>query len=153
MTRKRIDIIVHKTTTRNIQKGNIIRVSYGYARNYLLPHNIGSIATRSVLLKYYKYQTAQKQKIAKQDNSIHKIKVLLEKVGKLSIIKKVGKDNRFFGSIASHNVISILLKQTNVLLNKKQLTLPSIRTTGLSLVNVKLSSDIIVKINIQIIPM
>nr|YP_009294132.1 ribosomal protein L9 [Hildenbrandia rubra]AOM67374.1 ribosomal protein L9 [Hildenbrandia rubra] len=152
MTKKKIRIIIHKTINSKIQQGNIIFVSYGYARNYLIPKQIASLATSSILKQSYKSKKIQDQKSQQQYNSMRNIQHLLEQTNILSLRRKVNQDYRFFGSIISGNIIHKLLKITGIIIDKKQINLVSMRRAGTYMVRIQLSSELTANINIQIMP-
>jgi large subunit ribosomal protein L9 len=99
------------------EKGKIVQVADGYARNYLIPKNMAVI------------NTPGNRAVIKAEGQFEKIKLEKEKVmaeevkdkiqGKEFKIKaKAGKDGKLYGSITKHD-IAVLLEKEGYLIDKK----------------------------------
>ena len=88
------------------KNGDIEKVALGYARNYLLPNKIAVQVTSTILKNAEKQSLINAEKL-KQELELAKLKqVFLESIKKLTIKKKVGKDNLIFGSVSDVRFIS-----------------------------------------------
>lgn len=152
MTKKRIRVLIHKTINPKIRQGEITLVSYGYARNYLIPQKIASVANQNIINKSLKHKTMQSQKKLFEYNLVLTTKNLLEHINKFSIKRKASANYRFFGSITPNNVSQVILATTGILINKKQVSLSSIRKIGLYKAQLLLPFDITATIKIHILP-
>lgn len=119
------------------KKGEIVKVSDGYARNYVLPKKLGVEAT-SKNLNELKLKKANEEKVAKQklEEAQAFAKVLEESSVELKM--KSGEGGRTFGSISSKEIAQEAKKQLNFELDKKKIILDEpIKTLGVHIVKVK----------------
>ena len=116
------------------KKGEIVKVSDGYARNYVLPKKLGVEAT-SKNLNELKLKKANEEKVAKQklEEARAFAKVLEESSVELKM--KSGEGGRTFGSISSKEIAQEAKKQLNFELDKKKIILDEpIKTLGVHIV-------------------
>eukprot|EP00873_Tetraselmis_striata_P037974 jgi/Tetstr1/458238/TSEL_044726.t1 len=129
---------VKKTTqvvlTEQIQgvgsKGELVSVSTGFYRNFLAPQGKAEIATADVLGviadKIAKEEAAKRQEQAKAEA----MATALATIGKFIIKKKVGDEGQIFGSVTTQEIVDAIAQQTGRELNKKDVTLPEIKSLG-----------------------
>ena len=132
------------------KKGEIVKVSDGYARNYVLPKKLGVEAT-SKNLNELKLKEANEEKVAKQklEEAQAFAKVLEESSVELKM--KSGEGGRTFGSISSKEIAQETKKQLNFELDKKKIILDEpIKTLGVHIVKVKLHKDVTAKLTVKV---
>lgn len=120
------------------KKGDIVKVSDGYARNMILPKKLGVEATAKNL-NDLKLQKANEEKIAQENYqaAVDFAKDLEDKEVVLTL--KVGENGRTFGSISSKEISEAAREQLNLEIDKKKLQLSGpIRDLGVTQVPVKL---------------
>lgn len=132
------------------KKGDIIEVSEGYAKNFLIPKKLGVIATNEAL-NNLKLQKANDAKIAKElyDNAVE-LKNKFE-ASEITLKIKGGKDGKTYGSIASKDIASAISEQLGIDLDKKKIMLDSpIKNFGIYNVDLKLHKDVksFIKVNV-----
>jgi large subunit ribosomal protein L9 len=121
--------------------GDVVEVSDGYARNFILPKRIGYKASEGAIrmLEEEKKQSLSKQK--KEENSAKKIAVELEKIS-ITLPMKVGEDDKLFGSVTSQ-MISDTLKEKGFTIDKRDIELEdTIKALGIYTVNVRLHTGV-----------
>ncbi len=132
------------------KKGDIIDVSDGYARNFLLTKGLGVEATQKNL-NDVKLKKANEEKVAAQE-----LKEAEETAGKLEgkeiIIKiKAGADGKTFGSVSSKEIAEELLNQHGITLDKKKIVLKDpIKALGDYKVPVKLHKDVAGELTLKV---
>ena len=132
------------------KKGEIVNVSDGYARNFLLPKKQAVIADNAVMNELRTKEEAKKHREAEE------IKAAQENAKKLEgIVVKLyataGADGKFFGAISAKEVADELLKQTGIEVDKRKIDLKdSIKAFGTYALDVKLYADVTGKINIVV---
>ena len=132
------------------KKDQIIEVSDGYARNFLLPKKL-AIPADSKALNEAKNKEASKQ---------HKIDV--EKANALDISKKLenivvvfeyaaGPDKKLYGSVTAKDISEELEKKHGIAIDKKKITLTEpIKSFGTFKAEAKLFTGISGKITVEV---
>lgn len=132
------------------KKGEIVKVSDGYARNFILPKKLGVEAT-SKNLNDLKLQKANEAKVAAEQ--LAAARELAEKIEKLSVTvtMKAGEGGKAFGSVSSKEISAAATSQLGLNIDKKKLVLPDpIKTFGVHEVPVKLHKDVTAKLVVKV---
>ena len=120
------------------KKGQIVKVSDGYGRNFILTKKLGIEATPKNL-NDLKLQKNNEKKVAEEN--LEAAKELAAKIAEAKIVThiKVGEGGRTFGSVSSKEISEAAKVQLGLDIDKKKLQLPSpIRNLGVTQVPVKL---------------
>lgn len=129
------------------ERGDVVNVKDGYARNYLIPKKLAVPNTPSMKKMLENERRFDAKREAKRKESAEKIKEEIEKIS-LTIEAKVGEDGKLFGSITSKD-IEEELKKHKFIVDKKLIELPEpIRHTGIYEIKIKLHPE--VKANIKL---
>ena len=132
------------------KKGQVVKVSEGYARNFILPKKLGVEATPKNL-NDLKLQKANAEKIAAQQ--LAEAKELAQKLeqASISLTMKAGDKGRAFGSVSGKEIASAAEEQLGLSIDKKKLVLPEpIKTFGVHEVPVKLHRDVTAKLTVKV---
>lgn len=133
------------------KKGQMVNVSDGYARNYLLPKGLAEPATKSninVLKGKQESLEYRKQKELEEANAIaDKMKEIIVK-----LTAKAGDNGKLFGSITSKDVAEALTMQHHIKLDKKKFVMPEggIKTLGNTTIDVKLYTGVTGKLTVSV---
>ena len=145
-------VIVKKTQAKLGVQGAILKLATGYVFNYLLPNNLVELASKNKIKHYKMFDIIAQKKKADSVHHANKIKEQIQKIEKISIIKKIGDQNNIFGSIHSKDIINEILIHTGYELDKKYITIPLIKSPGLFTLQIKSLDDQEYNILIQIVP-
>ncbi len=132
------------------KKGEIVEVSEGYARNFIIPKKKG-VEANNVNLNTLKLQKANEEKIAKE--KLEAAKELAAKLNEasISLTIKGGKDGRAFGSVSSKEIEEAIKEQLGLEIDKKKLVIGEpIKTFGNHEVKVKLHKDVTASLNVKV---
>ena len=124
------------------KKGQLVDVSDGYARNYILAKKLGLEAT-SKNMNDLKLQKAHEDKLAAE--RLAEAKVFAEDLKKVEVKLsiKTGEGGKLFGSISSKEIAQAAKEQLNLDIDKKKLVLPNpIKAVGTTLVPIKLHPQV-----------
>ena len=124
------------------KKGQIVDVSDGYARNFILAKKLGLEAT-SKNLNDLKLKKAHEDKLAAQ--RLHEAKDFAAKLEGLQVTLKIkaGEGGKLFGSISSKEIAEAAKEQLGLEIDKKKLVLPNpIKAIGTTDVPVKLHPQV-----------
>ncbi len=133
------------------KKGDLIEVSEGYARNYVIPKKIG-VEANAKNLNDLKLQKANKEKIAAEQ--LATAKETAEKLMGMQIIVKMkaGEGGKTFGSISTKEIAAAYQAQHGVEIDKKKIQLSeAIRAFGTYEVPIKLHPQVTAKLNVKVV--
>lgn len=132
------------------KKDEIITVSDGYARNYLIPKKLAAEADARILNDIKNKEAAKQRKIELEK------KAALETAEKLqSVIVKIkiqqGADGKFYGSVTNKDIAEALFDQHGIELDKRKIVINDpIKAYGTYSVDAKIYPEISGKINVLI---
>lgn len=130
------------------KKGEVVNVSDGYARNFLLPRKMASLADSSAVnamniqksaAQHRKFEAGVKaRELAKKlDNAMVKVPV------------RVGENGKMFGTVSGKEVAAAIEAQLGLTVDKKKISLDTVRSTGEYVAKLSLFEE--VKANLKVI--
>ena len=127
------------------KKGEIVNVSDGYARNFILKKNKG-VEANGKNLNDLKLKKANDDKIAQQQYED------AQELGrKIEVAIKMGEGGRAFGSVSSKEIAEEVKKQMDLTIDKKKVQLKeAIRTLGTHMVPVKLHPKVTAELKVVV---
>lgn len=133
------------------KKGEIVNVSDGYARNFVLPKKFG-VEANSANMNDLKLQKANADKVAQEQlEAAQELAKVLE-TKEVVVKMKSGEGGRTFGSISSKEIATAAKEQCGLELDKKKIQLPeAIKSLGVYEVNVKLHTKVTGKLKVKVI--
>lgn len=130
--------------------GDVVNVSDGYGRNFLLPRGLAQKGTEGNIRSLEKAKELQEEKFNKEKNEAQ---ILADKIAKLqvNIVSKSGEGGRLFGSITSNDIAEALKDQHKIEIDKKKIMLDSpIKQMGDFQVKIKLYFEVIGILNVKV---
>lgn len=133
------------------KKGDVVKVSDGYARNFILPKKLGVEKNAKTM------NDLKNQKAAEEKHRIEVLEEAKELAGKLknsSITLKIrsGENGRTFGSVSTKEISVALKEQLGLEFDKKKLVLPEpIRVLGTTIVPVKLHPEVTAELSVKVV--
>ncbi len=143
-------IILQQDEKKLGKKGDLVEVSEGYARNYILPKKIGVEATPANM-NDLKLKKANDEKIAREQLEAAKelAAQLEEKIVEVKI--KTGEGGKTFGSVSAKEISGALKEQYGIDVDKKKLQLPeALKNLGSYEVAVRLHPQVTGKITVKV---
>ena len=130
--------------------GDIVNVKPGYARNFLFPNEIATIATDKNIKKLNSFLKSQELKEAKNRTNMD---LLFKELNKLTLKFSLqsGDDDKLFGSVTSQMIIDELTSQGFNIDKKELLIEEPIKILGNHFVYVNLGYDLKAKIKIKVL--
>ncbi len=121
--------------------GDVVRVSDGYARNYLFPRNLAVEATDSNLKKLESERKTLEKREERKKLEAMEIARKIENMT-ISIAAQVGEGGRLFGSITASD-IQHALKGKGMEIDRKRIIIEEpIRATGEYIIRIKLGKSV-----------
>ena len=133
------------------KKGEIVNVSDGYARNFVLPKKLGVEANTSNMSDL-KLQKANADKVAQEQlEAARELAALLE-TKEVVLKMKSGEGGRAFGSVSSKEIAAAAKTQCGLELDKKKIQLPeAIKALGIYEVNVRLHTKVTGRLKVKVV--
>lgn len=132
------------------KKGELVNVSDGYARNYLLPRKLAKEATNENL----NIMNGQRESAEyKKQTELEEAKNIAEKMKEITVVlkEKAGENGKLFGSVTSKDIAEALKMQHHIKIDKKKFVLPDgIKTLGVTVVEVKLNQGVTGKVKVSV---
>lgn len=146
-----MQVILVKDVKGKGKKGQMVNVSDGYARNYLLPKGLAEPATKSNINVMKGKEASAQYKKEKELETAREIQEKMKGIT-VSLTAKAGDNGKLFGSITSKDVAEALTMQHHIKLDKKKFVLPDggIKTLGTVTVDVKLYTGVVGKLSVQV---
>jgi len=130
--------------------GDVVNVSDGYGRNYLIPRKLAVQATSRNIKGIEHQKRLADIKIRKERETQEKIARRIESVS-LTIPAQVGEEDKLYGSV-TNLTIQRALEAEGIELDKRQIVLDEpIRNLGIFTVTCKLSHDIEAKCKVWVV--
>ena len=144
-------IILKQNVEKIGQVGEVVEVSDGFARNFLIPQGkaISFTAGNFKQIEYLK-----KQEVEQREGELKEVKELAAKINNISLEIKVkaGEEGKLFGSVTSKDIVETLLKEHGIELDKKKLNLKeSLKKLGVHIVPINLYKDVTPQIKVNLI--
>ena len=132
------------------KKGDLVEVSDGYARNFLLPKKLAKIADNQALSELKSQKEAQNFKIQEEiANAKATAKILDNK--SIDIFAKAGKNGKLFGSVTAKEIAEEIKKCFDINVDKRKIKLSmDLKSYGSYDIEVKLHQGVIAKMRVNV---
>ena len=130
-------------------RGDIVKVKAGYARNYLLPHGLASLASKGNVKQIEQERAALLKRAAVDRESAEAQRNQMANIS-LNFERKAGDHGTLFGSVTSMDVAEALQAKGYEIDRRKIVLKDAIKETGEYTVNVKLYRDVILSLPVVV---
>ena len=133
------------------KKDQIINVSDGYARNFLLPKGLAIEADAKALNDQKNKDAAKQHKI---DVEIAEAKDIAAKLENIKVVIKAtsGSDSRLYGAVTVKEISESLAEQFNITIDKRKIVLDKpIKNYGDYTLDVKLYTKVVGKLSVSVV--
>ncbi len=132
------------------KKGQMIEVSDGYARNFMLPKKLAMEATPDAINTMRMNDKAAAEKAARERAEAMEISKKLRAMT-LIVKAKGGGAGRLFGSVTNQEIADALAAQSGIKLDKRKIVISdTIKSVGTYTVNCKLGYEITAPLTVKI---
>lgn len=132
------------------KKGQMLEVSDGYARNYMLPRKIAIEATADAVNTMRMNDKATQERIAKEKAEAMEVS---KKLREMTVVvnAKGGGNGRLFGSVTNQEIADALKAKTGIALDKRKIVITdAIKNVGTYTVTCKLGYEITALLTVKI---
>jgi len=130
-------------------RGDLVKVKAGYARNYLLPHGLATLATKGNIKQIEQERAALLKRAAADRETAEAQKEQMSSIT-LEFERKAGEHGTLFGSVTSMDIAEALQAKGYEIDRRKIVLRDAIKETGEYSVNVKLYRDVILSVPVTV---
>ena len=131
------------------KKGQVVKASDGYARNFLFPKKLALEATESNLKNLDNQKEAERMKKVEQLKGAQEIaKDLFGK--EIIVYVKAGENGKIYGTVSNKDIADALMKTYNISIDKKKITINPIKGLGVYDAEVKVYPEVSTKIKVVV---
>ena len=147
-----MQVILKQDVDKIGRRGDIVDVSRGYVRNFLVPRNLAEVATPA------KMEEAQRvmAEIAERDRRMaERAGEIAETLNKsvITIEARTGEDERIFGSITPANIAQAIERARGLRIDRRRIRLEEpIRSLGTHQVPVQVHGDVEASVKVIVVP-
>ena len=144
-----MEVILLKDTEYG-DKGNVVKVADGYARNYLFPNGIAVEKNVGNLKHVAQIGAQRKKKLEKEKAEVEKQANKINETAVIVLKAKGGENGAMFGSITHAQLAEEICKATGVDVDRRRVMIRSIKEAGLTEVPVRLTHGITAKAKVKV---
>ncbi|MBQ6171582.1 MAG: 50S ribosomal protein L9 [Clostridia bacterium] len=132
------------------KKNQIVKVSDGYARNFLFPKKLAVEANAVNKNAVEIHNKSEENKRKAEKARAEEDKKLLE--GKVFTVKAKGSSTKLFGAITSKEIAEEIEKDSGLAIDKKKINVANIKTYGEYIAEIKLYPETAAKVTVHVVP-
>jgi large subunit ribosomal protein L9 len=133
------------------EKGDIVDVADGYARNYLVPRGLAMRATKGVVDQAAAMRRSRDAKTARDREGAQALAAQLT-ANRVQVTARAGEGGRLFGSVTNADIAAAIAAQTGVTVDRRSLQLDEpIKELGAFELSAKLHADVTVTIGVDVV--
>ena len=134
------------------QRGDIVDVSRGYVRNYLVPRGLAEVATAGKLEEAKNRMAEAEERDRRLADRATEVAELLNK-SVITIEARTGEDERLFGSVTAANIADSIQRARGIHLDRRRIRLPEpIKSLGTHQVPVQVHGDVEASVKVIVVP-
>ncbi len=145
-----MEVILRESVDGLGQRGDVVKVKQGYARNYLIPKKLAVVATgsmKNVIEQENRIKTIRDDKIKRS---------VLEVAGKMkdlscTIVVQAGEEDKLYGSVSANDIAKAISEQGFNVDHKMIFIEEPIKVLGVYTVPVRLHKDVEVQVKVWVV--
>ena len=144
-----MEVILRTYVDKLGNRGEVVKVADGYARNYLLPRKLALLATEGNKRHVERERKIVEQREAEERSVAEAIAARLAGI-ELVFPRRVGETGHLYGSVTSGDIADAL-KAKGFEIDRRKLVLPeALKALGEQTVNLKLHREVTVPLKVQV---
>lgn len=144
-----MQIILQEDVEKLGNRGEVVSVAEGFARNFLLPRKLALEATPGNMKRLEKMRAAFAKKEASEKGDAQKLAELLAAVT-LTLARKTGENDQLFGSVTAADISEALAAQGFTVDKRKFQLAEPIKSVGEHQVPVKLHREVLANVAVTV---
>jgi large subunit ribosomal protein L9 len=134
------------------QRGDIVDVSRGYVRNFLVPRGLAEVATPSRMEEARRQMEESEERDRRMAERATEVAETLNK-SVITIEARTGEDERIFGSITPANIVDAIERARGIRVDRRRVRLEEpIKSLGTHQVPVQVHGDVEANVKVIVVP-
>jgi large subunit ribosomal protein L9 len=132
--------------------GDIVEVSDGYGRNYLLPRNLARLATPGAVRQA---EGIRARRAAREIADLEEARTIAAHLESLQVVipAKAGSEGRLFGSVTLPQVVDAVARTGGTTIDRRRIHLDApIKQVGVHRLTVRLHPEVEATMNVEVVP-
>ncbi len=146
-----VEVLLAESVEHLGKQGEIVRVKPGYARNYLIPMGLATVATEANKMMLERHRVRQEEAAIARRKQIQSLAAKIKDYS-VTLEANATDDGHLYGSIVA-NDISKALKSANYDIEASQVKMDGpIKTLGMYTIPVELEQDVKSEVKVWVVP-
>lgn len=134
------------------RRGDIVDVSRGYVRNFLVPRNLAEVATPAKMEEARRQMEEAEEQERRMADRAEEIASTLNK-SVITIEARTGEDERLFGSVTAANIAEAIKKARDLRIDRRRIMLDEpIKSLGTHQVPIQVHNDVQANVKVIVVP-
>jgi large subunit ribosomal protein L9 len=147
-----MQVILKQDVEKIGQRGEVVDVSRGYVRNFLVPRDLAEVATPGRLEEVRREMAEAEERSRRMAERAGEIAETLNK-SVITIEARTGEDERLFGSVTAANVVSAVEKARGIRIDRRRVRLEEpIKSLGTHQVPIQVHGDVEASVKVIVVP-
>ena len=147
-----MQVILKQDVEKIGRRGDIVDVSRGYVRNFLVPRGLAEMATPTRLEEVHREMAEAEERDRRMAERADEVAETLNK-SVITIEARTGEDERLFGSVTAANIADAIDRARGVRVDRRRIKLEEpIRSLGTHQVPVQVYGDIEASVKVIVVP-
>jgi large subunit ribosomal protein L9 len=147
-----MQVILKQDVMKIGRRGDIVDVSRGYVRNFLVPRGLAEMATPTRLEEVRREMAEVEERDRRMAERAGEIAETLNK-SVITIEARTGEDERLFGSVTAANIAEAIDRARGVRVDRRRIRLEEpIRSLGTHQVPVQIHGDVEASVKVIVVP-
>jgi large subunit ribosomal protein L9 len=147
-----MQVILKQDVDKIGRRGEIVDVSRGYVRNFLVPRGLAEMATPGKLEEVRHEMEEAEERDRRMAERASEIAEILNK-SVITIEARTGEDERLFGSVTAANIASAVERARDVRIDRRRVRLDEpIKSLGTHQVPIQVHGDIEASVKVIVVP-
>ncbi len=149
---RKIAVLLKENVENLGNKGEVVQITDGYARNYIVRRGMGIVLDEKSKKNYEEKIAIERRKMEKSEARANELKIEIEEKVKLVFSERAGQEGKLFGAITSDRIVTEISKVRSIPgLDKKKIVLEEpIKTIGQHKVGIKLYHGVIARVIVEV---
>ena len=146
-----MEVILREHVEHLGQRGDVVKVAAGYARNYLLPRKLALAVTDNNKRQIEREKKLAEARDLEEKSQAEAIAARLTQLD-VEIARRVGENDTLYGSVTSQDIAQAL-KEKGFDIDKRKITLAEpLKALGESTIPVKIHRDVTAQLRVKVVP-